>query len=255
MLDREIQKNYPVTFQKTYSYPLTLKEAIGENTNHILKLKSILRFGLFPDVFFGKKETEKKKILFKSTSNFLISKNHFEILRYLSLNLCKEITVEEISQNENIKKEEVLNILNFFEKNLVIKKLENFQKTPKKRKYYFYDLGFRNLVIHRFENFDKRKDFYKLYENFMIIERIKRLEYIGERRDYFYWKNEKGLELPWVEMKGDYLEAFQFEKEIFTSSKSISIWSETYKNAGFTYVYDDPSFQKFIFKKPPLYKT
>ena len=89
------------------------------------------------------------------------------------------------------------------------------------------------------------------------MERIKRLEYNGERRNYFYWKNEKGLELPWVEMKGEYLEAFEFEKEAFTSRNSIYAWIEAYRDrrAGFTYVYDSESFQRFIFRKPPLHRT
>jgi len=163
--------------------------------------------------------------------------------------------LEEISQECNIKRESVSHILRFFEDCFVIKKLKNFEKTPKKRKYYFYDIGVRNAVMDNFKDFDKRKDFYKIYENFMIMERIKRLEYNGERRNYFYWKNEKGLELPWVEMKGEYLEAFEFEKEIRTSENSIATWVKTYRNAGFTYVYDDESFQEFIFRKPSLYRT
>ena len=50
-------------------------------------------------------------------------------------------------------------------------------------KYYFYDLGIRNALISNFNELDLRNDHGQLWENFIVMERIKHLSYTQQSRE------------------------------------------------------------------------
>ena len=70
-------------------------------------------------------------------------------------------------------------------------------------KIYFYDLGVRNALIGNLNSLDNRDDAGMLWENFLIVERMKRKEYKQALYSHYYWRLTSGAELDLVEEEGE----------------------------------------------------
>ncbi|MCK4947934.1 MAG: DUF4143 domain-containing protein [Candidatus Aureabacteria bacterium] len=69
------------------------------------------------------------------------------------------------------------------EKAFVIFKLRGFSRNLRKEisknpRYYFYDVGIRNALINNFNPLSIRDDIGIPWENYTIVERIKKQEYL-----------------------------------------------------------------------------
>jgi predicted AAA+ superfamily ATPase len=109
--------------------------------------------------------------------------------------------------------------LDLLEKSFVIFHLDSYStnlrnEVNKKKKYYFYDLGIRNALIGQFQNLDNRVDVGQLWENFLVVERKKKNEYVGTKKNIFFWRNYLGAEVDLVEFddRGQ-MQAFEFKWE------------------------------------------
>ena len=93
----------------------------------------------------------------------------------------------------------------------------------KSKKYYFYDLGIRNALIEQFHPPSGRPDIGELWENFLIIERVKKHEYSGTQVTMRFWRTYEMAEIDLVEIKDGKLEAFEFKwnKEISRTPKAF----------------------------------
>ncbi len=190
-------------------------------------------------------------------NNLIFGKEGFqkkEVLEFLSFNIGEDFSEDIISLNTGVKEGEVVKALEFFQKNLIIEKVENYERDSKNFKYYFLDNGIRNLILNDFRKFEDRDELYKLLENHIVIERIKKLRREGSERKYFFWKMPDGKELTWVEETENYLEAFEFEKEEKFSDEYISEWVNRYRyrNAGYRYIFQKEDYEWFLEEK--IYK-
>ncbi len=166
-------------------------------------------------LIFGKKQKEE---------------NH-NVLKELSSEISKDI-----SQNVSLQNQKTEKILHNLENCGFIKKLENFFPNSKKTKYYFYDLQLRNFLIQDFRGFDEREDYYELFENYMIIERCKKLEKESRKTEVFFWKKDEDEDIVFVEKRDNYLQGFELEKEEKISDKCISDFVRENPGAGFRYI-------------------
>jgi predicted AAA+ superfamily ATPase len=83
------------------------------------------------------------------------------------------------------------------EKSFVITRLGGFHRNLRKEitrhnKVYFCDLGIRNAIIENFNSLDHRDDGGKLWENFLIIERMKTQRYQRKAANYYFWRTYSG---------------------------------------------------------------
>jgi uncharacterized protein len=103
-----------------------------------------------------------------------------------------------------------------------------FQKS---RKYYFIDLGVRNAIIANFNPLQLRNDKGQLWENFLVIERLKRNSYKRLFLNAYFWRNYDKKEVDLVEEYGGKLHAYEFK------------WKKTsVKNHSFVKHYPDAEF-------------
>ncbi|MDV7401396.1 DUF4143 domain-containing protein, partial [Arthrospira platensis SPKY1] len=114
------------------------------------------------------------------------------------------ISVHELSNALQIHRDAVLNYLDLLQKAFVIFRIGGFSRNLRKEvvkmdKVYFYDLGVRNALIENFAPLSARSDTGQLWENFLIAERIKKMEYQGLHGNLYFWRTYTGAELDLVE--------------------------------------------------------
>jgi hypothetical protein len=70
-----------------------------------------------------------------------------------------------------------------------------------------------------------------LWENYLMIERIKRNAYAGEHVNAYFWRTYDRQEIDLVEERGEHLSAFEF-KLGGRRARIPSVWTKTYPHAG-----------------------
>ena len=79
------------------------------------------------------------------------------------------------------------------------------------RKIYFYDNGIRNALIANFNSLDLRNDKGVLWENFLISERMKTLNYEGIWTNTYFWRTKTQQEIDYLEERDGALYAYEFK--------------------------------------------
>jgi predicted AAA+ superfamily ATPase len=98
------------------------------------------------------------------------------------------------------------------------------------RKIYFCDTGIRNALINNFNPLHIRQDAGALFENFMIMERVKKNSNAAERLNQYFWRTHQQQELDYLEERGGKIKGFEF-KYSRTPYKAPALFLETYKES------------------------
>lgn len=190
-------------------------------------LENSLRYGRYPAVWTQDSSAKKEDLLYDIVNSYLLkdilslenikkpSLLH-KLLQLLSHQIGGEVSIHELAQNLGIARGTVERYLDLLEKTFILFPLTAYSTNPrkeigKKKKYYFYDLGIRNGLIGNFNELSQRGDVGALWENFCILERLKKNNYQGIRVGAFFWRAVSGGEVDYVETKGDKGEAFEFK--------------------------------------------
>ena len=257
----------PLTGRKTTLtiYPLSLLELYGYYKNKFIlkdKLEDFLRYGLYPEVFTKNRTDKKRKELEEIVNSYLL-KDVFEIekikspktilnlLRLLAFQIGQQVSFSELASQLMIDKKTVARYLDILEKTFIIFSLGGFSRDlrkeiVKKSKYYFWDLGIRNAVISNFNPLNLRTDTGQLWENFIIIERMKKRAYKEIYANQFFWRTWDKKEIDLVEEREGKL--FSYEIKWTERGKKISPpkdWMETYPEAKFKVINRD-NYLEFI---------
>ncbi len=130
-----------------------------------------------------------------------------KLLRALALQVGNEVSFTELSSMLGVDKVTVGNYLEVLEQAFVVFRLMPFSRNlrnelKKMRKVYFWDVGIRNALINNLNPVEMRTDAGALWENFVIVERIKALQ--NARRDFtsYFWRTHQQQEVDYVE-EGD----------------------------------------------------
>jgi predicted AAA+ superfamily ATPase len=81
------------------------------------------------------------------------------------------------------------------------------------KKIYFYDNGICNSIIANFSIPEIRPDVGALWENFLVSERKKKLEYEGLWRNTWFWRTVDQKEIDYIEEGDGIIHAFEFKFE------------------------------------------
>jgi predicted AAA+ superfamily ATPase len=114
----------------------------------------------------------------------------------------------------------------------------------KSRKYYFIDLGIRNALINNFNQLHQRNDNGSLWENFCVLERIKKNEYSRNYVNSYFWRTYQQQEIDYIEEYGGTLHAYEF-KWSDVQSKPPRSFMETYPGSEFSIISRD-NFTSFV---------
>lgn len=221
--------NEPLTGRK-FEYlllPFSTDELIAHHglLEETRLLNHRLVFGLYPDVVNNPgQETD----ILKNLSSSYLYKDIFtfqeirrpelieKLLEALALQIASEVSFEELAQLLKVDHTTVIRYINLLEQAFIIFRLGAFSRNlrnelKKSRKIYFYDNGIRNALIANFNPIEIRDDVGKLWENFLISERIKIEQYSDRWVNRYFWRTHQQQEIDYIEEHGGKLYAYEFK--------------------------------------------
>ncbi len=216
-----------------------------------IRLNEFLQFGMYPEVFSLPNAQEKMEYLTEISHSYLYkdmlelgaikhSNKIRDLLRLLAHQIGSLVSFSELGRNLGMSTETVQSYVYLLQKTFVIFRLSGFRRNLRKEivknsKIYFTDLGIRNALIENFQPPEKRPDKGAMWENFLLIERIKSMAYRRRFANRYFWRTYTGAELDYVEETGGRLHGFEFKWGDKTV-KAPKTWLETYPAADFQYV-------------------
>lgn len=246
----------PLTGRK-YSfnlYALSEKEynQIENPIEKIDKVRERLVFGNYPELIHIPDRENKMDYLNEMVSSYLLkdilvfeniknSQKIFNLLRLIAFQIGNEVSMQELGKKLSISKNTVEKYLDLLSKVYILHKVEGFSRNLRKEitknsRWYFLDNGIRNAVIANFNPIESRNDVGQLWENYMISERIKFLEYHKISSNNYFWRTYEQQEIDWVEERSGELFGYEFKwKE--TKVKIPSQWNKAYPEASFNVIH------------------
>jgi len=173
-----------------------------------------------------------------------------DLLRLLAFQVGSQVSLSELGTQLGMNKETVGRYLDLLEKTFVIFRLGGFSRNLRKEvtkspKYYFYDVGIRNAVIDNFRMLSDRDDAGRLWENFVISERVKRNHYRAEDCGSYFWRTYTGAEIDYVEERGGVLQGYEIKSGGASAPRAPRTWLDEY--AGSTWqVVDRENWLDFV---------
>lgn len=172
-----------------------------------------------------------------------------KLVQALALQIGSEVNYSELAQIVNVDKNTVSKYIDILEKGYIVFKLSSFSRNIRNeiktnKKIYFYDNGIRNMVIGNFNPIDLRTDKGALWENFLISERIKQIEYKQSLARTYFWRTQQQQEVDFVEDNGGQIFGFEFKWHKKKNQKLPKTFTETYKAV--TKIIDIENFREFV---------
>lgn len=147
-----------------------------------------------------------------------------------------EVSYTEIGQLIGSDRKTVEKYIDLLEKAFVIFQLPAFSRNvrneiKKGKKVYFHDCGIRNAIINNFNPLNNRTDVGALWENFIIAERRKSLQYAGHAAKHYFWRTTQQQEIDLIEEREDKLTAFEFKWNKNAKVKISRTFTENYQGS------------------------
>lgn len=263
-LDLSNKASEPLTGRKIVCnlYPISYSELSSQLPS--IELSSLLEehliYGLYPAVLTKQSSSEKEEILREITDSYLLkdilafdlvksSKIIRDLLRLLAFRIGSEVSLSELGANLGIDKNTVSRYLDLLEKSFIIFRLGALSRNLRKEvyktgKYYFYDLGIRNALISNFNRLELRNDVGGLWENFNIVERMKRNSYDRRFPNYYFWRTYEQKEIDFIEEIDGALKGFEFKWARNVAKEPIE-FLESYESSSWEII-NKQNFAEFV---------
>ena len=243
-------------------YPLSQIEMGNIYNDYELKsrLDDYLIYGAYPEVLTNEFINDKKRILEELVGSYLLkdilelekvksSKLLLDLLRLLAFQIGSEVSLSELGKQLGIDGKTVARYLDLFEQSFVIINIRGFSRNlrkeiTRKSKYYFLDNGIRNAIIANFNPLEIRDDIGKLWENFLVVERIKKQSYHQIYANNYFWRTWNQKEIDWVEERDGKLFGYEFKWKS-KPLKAAKAWSENYPDASLEII-DKENYLEFV---------
>ncbi|MDA3953582.1 MAG: ATP-binding protein [Bacteroidales bacterium] len=216
------------------------------------KIKERLVFGNYPELLHLPDREDKIDYLNEMISSYLLkdilayeniknSQKIFNLLRLIAFQIGGEVSLQELGKQLSISKNTVEKYLDLLSKVYILHKVEGFSRNLRKEitknsRWYFLDNGIRNAVIANFNSIESRNDIGQIWENYMISERIKYLEYKKISSNNYFWRTYEQQEIDWVEEREGSLFGYEFKwKE--SKVKIPSQWIKAYPDSSFEVIH------------------
>jgi predicted AAA+ superfamily ATPase len=249
------QINEPLTGRKwEYKmYPISFGEMV--NNHGLLEEKRLLPhrmvYGYYPEVVnhIG----SEKEILKQLSDSFLykdvllldqIQKPDglIKLLQALAYQVGSQVSYNELSLLTGLDAKTVDKYITVLEQAYVVFRLGSFSRNlrselKKSRKIYFYDNGIRNALIANFNQLESRQDVGALWENFLMAERQKYLEYHQQWTNVWYWRTTEQVEIDYIEEEGGKMIAFEMKWNEKAKHKVPRLFLNTYPESVFKVIH------------------
>lgn len=188
-------------------------------------LENRLVLGFYPDVLNDQNNTT--RVLLELADSYLYKdvliygnlKKPEEIqklLQAIAYQIGNEVSLRELGEIVGIDPKTAERYIGILEKAFIIFRLSPFSRNLRNeiksnRKIYFYDNGIRNAIIGQLQPLSARQDIGQLWENFLISERFKRLNYSGLLHNKYFWRTAQQQEVDYVEERNGNLYGYEFK--------------------------------------------
>ena len=232
-------------------YPLSQME-LGANENYVEtkgKLFNRMIYGSYPELEQLLNNGDKADYLKEQINAYLLKDilafegirkrdKIVSLLRMIAFRITSEISIEGIGNELNLNKATVDRYLDLLSKVFIIYNVRGFSRNldneiTKKSKWYFYDNGIRNALINNFNPMNLRDDQGKLWENYIVSERLKYQEYNRLYGENFFWRTHTRQEIDWIEDREGKLFAYEFKWNVKDKAKEPIAWRKAYPNSSF----------------------
>jgi len=248
-------------------YPISILELARVYNRFELntRLEERLVYGSYPEIFSHVGDTQKREYLQNLTDAYLYkdmlelggirsSAKIRDLLKLIAFQIGSLVSISELGNALEMGKDTVNRYIDLLEKSFVIFRMQGLSRNLRKEitkmgKIYFYDVGVRNMLIDNLNPLKDRNDAGQLWENFLIVERMKRLAYVQEYASTYFWRTHTGAELDYVEETGGKLYGYEFKYGMKTANAPAG-WRTAYPDASFTFI-NRSDYLPFILPEQP----
>ena len=210
-------------------FPLAQMEiaAVENQAQTASNLESRLIYGSYPEVVLCADNRHREQYLKELVASYLYkdileldgvrhSAKIGQLLQLLAFQVGKEVSSSELATHLGMSKNTVDRYLDLLEKAFVLHRLQGFSRNLRKEitknsRYYFLDTGIRNALINNFNPIHLRDDTGLLWGNYLVLERLKKQEYLGIASNNHFWRTYTRQEIDWVEERGGRLYGFEMK--------------------------------------------
>jgi len=243
-------------------YPLAQMEIAATEKPHetTANLENRLLYGSYPEVVTMNDNAQRELYLRELTSSYLFkdilelegirhSQKLTRLLQLLAFQIGKEVSLNELGAQLGMSKNTVERYIDLLVKAFVIFIRRGFSRNLRKEisknhRIYFYDTGIRNALIGNFNPVDIRNDVGQLWENYIVVERMKVNDYRGIAAASYFWRTYDKKEIDLVEEHQGELHGF----EIKWQNRKVKIpgdWIQAYPDAQFQVIHRE-NYLRFI---------
>lgn len=249
--------NEPLTGRKWQyqMFPLSFSEMVQHHG--FIKEKRLLPqrliYGYYPEVVTS--NGNEKQVLKQLTDAYLYKDilaweniKHpdklLTLLRALAYQIGSQVSFNELGNTCSLDAKTVEKYIMLLEQCYVIFRLPSFARNLRNelkmsRKIYFYDNGIRNALIADFTLPEMRQDMGQLWENFVISERMKYLEYNEIWANAYFWRTKQQQEIDYLEEADGKIHAYEIKWNPKAKSKLSETFKKAYPNADFMVINQD----------------
>ena len=246
--------NEPLTGRKwEYKmYPLSFAEMVQHHG--LLDEKRLLRhrlvYGYYPDVVNN--PGNEKEILKQLSDSYLYKdilmweqikkpEKLIKLLQAIAFQIGSQVSYSELAQLCGLDSKTVEKYIVLLEQCYVIFRLGSFSRNLRNelknsKKIYFYDNGIRNAIIADFSLTESRSDIGALWENYILSERQKKLDYDGIWCNRWFWRTTDQKEIDYVEEGDGKIHAFEFKWNSLSKCKMPKQFVDNYSGSAFSVV-------------------
>lgn len=247
--------NEPLTGRKWEyrMFPISFGEMVGHHG--LMEEKRLLPhrlvYGYYPEVL--NHVGDEKEILKQLSDSYLykdilmweqIKKPDklLKLLQALAFQVGSQVSYNELGQICGLDSKTIEKYIILLEQTFVIFRLNSFSRNLRNelknsKKIYFYDNGIRNALIANLNQLESRSDVGALWENFLVSERIKHLNYSGKWANYWYWRTKEQKEIDFIEESGGQITAYEFKWDPSGKVKQPKQFAEAYKDSTFKVIH------------------
>lgn len=226
---------------------LELLKQMGNQFDLMQQLEDYLIFGSYPDTINATSWQAKARYLTELVDSYLLKdiltldkvkspKALRDLLKLLALQVGNEVSLNELGGQLGWDFKTVGRYLDLLEQCFVIVRLGGFSRNlrsevTRKSKYYFLDTGVRNGILQQFNTLDLRNDGGHLWENFLVVERMKYRAYTNRYANAYFWRTYGQQEVDLIEDYDGKLHGYEFKWSGTKAPKVPREWKATYPDA------------------------
>lgn len=229
--------------------PLSFSEMVAQNG--LLSEKQCreqrLLYGSYPDIVTHPEDSG--RLLSELVGSYLFkdiyaleglkkTKILDNLVKALAMQIGSEVSLNELAGLTGADRKTVENYIDLLEKTYVVFSLSAYSgnlrnEIKKGRKIYFYDLGIRNAVMGNFSRIESRTDKGGMWENYLILERLKNTLNQPFQPQRFFWRTAapQSNEIDYLEKTSDALNAWEIKANPASNAKIPQSFRNAYPNA------------------------